>query len=78
MFRLYDQNNDGLIDQAELRTALGAILLMRYNNDDSTDQIIDKIYSTFKNDNREINLEDFVAGAKANKELRDIICPDDL
>lgn len=47
-------------------------------NDESVDAIIDDIYLAFPNDNGNISQESFISGAKANKRLREIICPQNL
>ncbi len=51
---------------------------MRNEDEELTDQIIEEIYSNFKNDNGNITLNDFLTGVKANKRLGDIICPGEL
>ncbi len=51
---------------------------MRNEDEESTDHIIEEIYSTFRNENGNITLDDFLAGVKANKRLGDIICPGEL
>ena len=51
---------------------------MRNEDEELIDHIIEEIYSTFKNDNGNITLDNFVAGVKANKRLGDIICPGEL
>ena len=51
---------------------------MRNEKEESTDQIIEEIYSTFKNDNGNITLDDFKAGVKANERLGNIISPEEF
>jgi Ca2+-binding EF-hand superfamily protein len=84
MFAIYDQNHDGLIDGAELKTAIRAILIMtdinfKKNSPSKIDEIVNTLMKNLdKNSDSKISMDEFVQAAKSNQILRNLLCPNYL
>ena len=80
MFRFFDQNKDGFIDDDELRLAIKAIVKMR-NDKDVSDERIAEIANNIKESitsNEIISNQEFLDRAKFNTIYFDIICPHNI
>ena len=80
MFRFFDQNQDGFIDDDELKLAIKAIVKMRNDKDDSDERINDiaKTIRESMTNNEKISKEEFLKGANPNNQYFDIICPHNI